>query len=89
MTSKEILLTVKNKLLQAELDSEERLGFNEAFKVISVVEDMVDNEPIPAKKLLFVEDGSVDVGGLAECLPPDIKVIVYRQGSTMPVLKEV
>ena len=89
MTNKEVLLMVKNKILQAELDSEERLDLSEAFKIIQGVETMIDLEPVPAKKLLFVEDGSVDTEELVDCLPADTKVIVYRQGSSMPVFKEV
>lgn len=46
----------------------------------------------PIKKFLFVEDGSVDCDKLIKDLSiknPEIKVIVYRQGSCSPQLKEV
>lgn len=47
-------------------------------------------EQIRVDKFLFVEDGSVDVDALEEALEGQhIKVVVYRQGSTPPVLKDV
>lgn len=53
-----------------------------------------DTKPAPTKiiKFLFVEDGSVDADELINDLAvsnPEIKVIVYRQGSQMPKLVEV
>lgn len=47
---------------------------------------------IPYEKFLFIEDGSVDVLDLVEELSktnPEIKVIVYRQGSIQPRLIEI
>ena len=44
------------------------------------------------KKFLFIEDGSVDVESLAEELAeknPMIKIVVYRQGSQTPELKDM
>ena len=47
-------------------------------------------EQIRVDKFLFVEDGSVDVDELEDALEGQhIKVVVYRQGSTPPVLKDV
>lgn len=46
----------------------------------------------PIKKFLFIEDGSVDLGELQEDLynkNPEIKVVVYRQGSVKPMLENV
>lgn len=51
---------------------------------------IADNTPI--KKFLFVEDGSVDMEELGESLSqtnPEIKIIVYRQGSAMPCLRDL
>ena len=45
----------------------------------------------PIKKFLFIEDGSVDTDELIAELEnrnPEIKVVVYRQGSHIPVLEE-
>lgn len=41
----------------------------------------------PYKKFMFVEDGSVDIDELLEEMSeknPEIKVVVYRQGSNKP-----
>lgn len=46
----------------------------------------------PVKKFLFIEDGSCDADELIDELydkNPEIKVIVYRQGSRSPELKEI
>lgn len=51
-----------------------------------------EKEDIPVKKFLFVEDGSVDSDELTERLAdtnPEIKVVIYRQGSARPQLQEV
>lgn len=43
----------------------------------------------PYKKFLFIEDGSIDSDDLAielEKTNPEIKIIVYRQGSRPPEL---
>lgn len=43
-------------------------------------------------KFLFIEDGSVDFDELKKELEktnPEIKVIVYRQGSNMPQLVDI
>lgn len=44
------------------------------------------------KQLLLVEDGSVDTDDLKDYLGesnPEIKVVIYRQGSTPPILVEL
>ena len=46
----------------------------------------------PIKKFLFVEDGSVDFDDIQDTLDlsnPEIKVIVYRQGSVKPILEKL
>ena len=43
----------------------------------------------PYKKFLLIEDGSVDLETLSEDLQeknPEIRIIVYRQGSAIPQL---
>lgn len=49
-------------------------------------------EHISYDKFLFIEDGSVDFDELKKELEktnPEIKVIVYRQGSNMPQLVDI
>lgn len=44
------------------------------------------------EKLLFVEDGSVDVEKLRKTLKrraPEIEIVVYRQGSAMPIVRDL
>ena len=46
----------------------------------------------PYKKFLFVEDGSVEWDDLhieLEKTNPEIKIVVYRQGSKIPDLIEI
>ena len=38
------------------------------------------------KNLLYIEDGSVDIDALEEILNSETRIIVYRQGSTPPLL---
>ena len=38
------------------------------------------------KNILYVEDGSVDVDELIDSMSTETKIIVYRQGSTPPIL---
>ena len=38
------------------------------------------------KNIIYVEDGSVDVDELKSVLDNDTQVIIYRQGSAIPVL---
>ena len=48
------------------------------------------NESLPKTytKIMYVEDGSVDVDELTKILP-DTKIIVYRQGACPPELKDI
>ena len=44
------------------------------------------------KKILLVEDGSVDIDSLSKDLAqcnPEIKIIVYRQGSPCPQIIDI
>lgn len=47
-----------------------------------------DSLPKTYTKVMYVEDGSVDTDELAETLI-DTKLIIYRQGSNPPTLKDV
>ena len=40
------------------------------------------------KNILYVEDGSIDVDELQECLDEETKIIVYRQGAKPPILEQ-
>lgn len=53
-----------------------------------MLEDHNDRLPKTYTKIMYVEDGSVDVAELKSELP-DTKIIVYRQGACMPELKDV
>lgn len=53
-----------------------------------MVEDHNDRLPKTYTKIMYVEDGSVDVPELESELP-DTKIIVYRQGSCPPELKDI
>ena len=55
------------------------------------LDGVLEKEPIyikiPARQILFVEDGSVDLDEVKTALQgTGIEVIVYRQGSKMPQL---
>ena len=41
------------------------------------------------KNIIYVEDGSVDVDELQECLGEETKIIVYRQGATKPEILQL
>lgn len=63
-------------------------------KILDAIDKRCDKaiESRPAKKFLFVEDGSVDTDALIESLKktnPEIKVVVYRQGCCPPKLTDV
>lgn len=51
-----------------------------------------EQENTAKKKIMFVEDGSVDTDELMESLAitnPEIKVVVYRQGSRPPEITDI
>lgn len=55
-------------------------------------EQMREEAKKPYKKFMFIEDGSVDIDDLIfemERTNPEIKVIVYRQGSNRPELLDI
>nr|DAF67931.1 MAG TPA: hypothetical protein [Caudoviricetes sp.] len=50
-----------------------------------------DLRAVSVEQFMFVEDGSIDLTTIRDLKKrnPEIKVIVYRQGSLCPVIKEV
>ena len=52
-----------------------------------MVKEMKQKSPV--KQFMFIEDGSVDLTTLddLERRNPGIKIVVYRQGSAWPVIK--
>ena len=40
-------------------------------------------------KLLFVEDGSIDIEELQQILPDNIKIVVYLKGTKKPELQNL
>ena len=41
------------------------------------------------KRIIYVEDGSIDIDGLQSELTEETKIIVYRQGSIQPRIEEL
>lgn len=39
--------------------------------------------------IIYVEDGSVDVDELQDAVGTDTKIIIYRQGSTKPIVEQL
>lgn len=63
---------------------------NDGVKTVSQSRNRKPKQPYT--KFLFVEDGSVDTDSLEKDLikrNPEIKVVVYRQGATMPQLVDI
>ena len=91
MTNKEVLLSFErrirhyvNKNGNVPMKDIERVIFDSLWHL-----DEYEKEHTPIKKFMFVEDGSVDTDELIEKLEmtnPEIKVVVYRQGSMAPLI---
>ena len=49
-----------------------------------------DLRDVPVGQFLFIEDGSIDLKKLKDLKirNPEIKIVVYRQGSAAPILKD-
>ena len=49
-----------------------------------------DLKDVPVGQFLFIEDGSIDLTELKDLKRrnPEIKIVIYRQGSATPVLKD-
>ena len=54
-------------------------------------EKTCNNLPPKIKKILFIEDGSVDTDDLGERLAsnPEIAIVIYRQGCLPPQLVDI
>lgn len=64
----------------------------EEIKREQFAEQDKENWHRPYKKFMFVEDGSVDIDNLIEEMEvkhPEIKVVVYRQGSNKPEFLDI
>ena len=50
-----------------------------------------DLQSVSVEQFMFIEDGSIDITNLRDLKKrnPEIKIVVYRQGSACPVIKEV
>lgn len=87
-----------------DLDDNSNMAYDnfvnlEMFKILVneiriklVEEQKLEESKKPIKKFMYIEDGSVDTDTLINELErtnPEIRVIVYRQGSNPPALKEV
>lgn len=77
------------------IDGEERFILIPNLTVmIQTIDEMLEEENkriTPKTKFLYVEDGSVDLDELQSDLfesNPEIKIIVYRQGSQPPILSD-
>lgn len=76
-------------------DSERLIPINKVLEIVNGISIRLEYERrdfTPKTKFLCVEDGSVDVDELSETLyttNPEIKVVVYRAGGAIPVIKEV
>lgn len=85
---------VKQDLDKGILQGSERLiTINSVLEIVNEISFRIADEKkylTPKTKFLYVEDGSVDVDELSKELfmtNPEIKVIVYRQGSQPPIFK--
>lgn len=80
-------------------ENEKYISVSDFYSYINEVKDCIvqlqkaeEQEQIlrtPIKKFLFIEDGSVDIGELQERMEnsnPEIKIVIYRQGSNIPML---
>ena len=62
-----------------------------AGKITEDTNTTTKKKPKKIKQFLFVEDGSIDENLIEDLNEsnPEIKVIVYRQGSRMPVIENL
>ena len=91
MTNKELLLKLKLATME-KINEDYKIDAEDMEAIFSDFMRHLEFEPVPVKKFIFVEDGSVDADELTEMLSatnPEIKVIVYRQGGREPSLVEV
>lgn len=71
----------------------ESVGFSADNEQLETAKDILVRrlrQKVPVKQFMFIEDGSVDLSKLddLERRNPGVKVVIYRQGSAWPVLKD-
>lgn len=68
------------------------VNYNANEQEISKARDALikDLKNMPVEQFLFIEDGSVDLTELKDLKRrnPEIKIVIYRQGSVPPTLKD-
>ena len=68
------------------------VNYNASEQEISKARDTLikDLRDMPVEQFLFIEDGSVDLTELKDLKRrnPEIKIVIYRQGSVPPTLKD-
>lgn len=68
------------------------VNYNANEQEISKARDVLikDLKDVPVGQFLFIEDGSVDLTELKDLKRrnPEIKIVVYKQGSVPPILKD-
>ncbi len=73
-------------------DIYDAMGIQATNETLEIGKDILVRElkqKVPVKQFMFIEDGSVDLSTLKdlERRNPGIKIVVFRQGSAWPVLK--
>lgn len=73
-------------------DIYDAMGIQATDETLEIGKDILVRElkqKVPVKQFMFIEDGSVDLNTLKdlERRNPGIKIVVFRQGSAWPVLK--
>ena len=68
------------------------VNYKASEQEISKARDVLiqDLRDMPVEQFLFIEDGSIDLKELKDLKirNPEIKIVVYRQGSVPPILKD-
>lgn len=68
------------------------VNYNASEQEISKARNVLikDLKDVPVEQFLFIEDGSIDLTKLKDLKRrnPEIKIVVYRQGSVPPILKD-
>lgn len=82
-------MTTYKDIVKDILDS---VNYNANEQEISKAKDALrkDLKDMSVEQFLFIEDGSIDLTELKDLKRrnPEIKIVVYRQGSVPPILKE-
>lgn len=71
----------------------ESVGFSADNEQLETAKDILVRrlrQKVPVKQFMFIEDGSVNLSKLddLERRNPGVKVVIYKQGSAWPVLKD-